>query len=728
MGIVYHNNNENYGYNFIPQEYIPSGKDEYYLRNEQVDAKKWINLTENQIAQLEKNGNVSENWKDVLVTEKFNPNQIKNSYFYGLVRLGNIESGHLQYHDFRAFEGITNSTIISCDIGDHCAIHNCAYVANYIIGDMCIFSNVGEIAATNHCKAGNGIVKDGESEDVRIWIDPLNEAGGRSVLPFYDMNSSDAYLWTVYRDEPDFMQALFNVTQKSYDSRRGLYAVIGNNVVIKNTQTIKDANIGSFAYIKGANKIKNLSIKSDEEETTQIGEGVELVNGIIGFGCHIFYGCKAVRFVMGNNSSLKYGARLIHSILGDNSTVSCCEVLNNLVFPFHEQHHNNSFLIASMVMGQSNMAAGATVGSNHNSRGNDGEIIAGRGFWPGLSATLKHNSKFASFVLIAKGNYQNEMHIPLPFSMVMQNSQTHSVEVMPAYFWMYNMYALERNSWKFRTRDKRKHIEQFIVTEYLAPDTVSEIITALSYLELWTGKAVLNSLGQSVSDDENAVREVGKKYLIEKSDFVKELTIFGENMERSKNPVRIVKVVEAYNAYKQMLLFYSVKTMATYFTTHSMDFADFAKQKTDNSIFEWANVGGQLIPANKLEILRKEIVQEKYSSWKEIHAQYAKLWTEYDFDNCLCALHVMRFLTDCEELTPATWNSFIDKSVEIRAYIEDQIYKTKLKDYTNGFRSITYRNENEMLEVLGTVESNSFVSSAKAGTEDFVQLLDGVRA
>ena len=85
-----------------------------------------------------------------------------------------------------------------------------------------------------------------------------------------------------------------------------------------------------------------------------------MVNGIVGLGCHVFYGCKAVRFVMGNNTKLKYGARLIHSFLGDNSTVSCCEILNNLIFPAHEQHHNNSFLIASLVMGQSNMAAGAT--------------------------------------------------------------------------------------------------------------------------------------------------------------------------------------------------------------------------------------------------------------------------------------------------------------------------------------------------------------------------------
>jgi hypothetical protein len=56
-------------------------------------------------------------------------------------------------------------------------------------------------------------------------------------------------------------------------------------------------------------------------------------------------------------------------------------------------------------MGQSNMAAGATIGSNHNSRGADGELIAARGFWPGLCVSLKHNSKFATFPLISKGDY-----------------------------------------------------------------------------------------------------------------------------------------------------------------------------------------------------------------------------------------------------------------------------------------------------------------------------------
>ena len=57
------------------------------------------------------------------------------------------------------------------------------------------------------------------------------------------------------------------------------------------------------------------------------------------------------------------------------------------------------------------MAAGATVGSNHNSRGADGELVAGRGFWPGLCVSLKHNSKFASFTIFSKADFPHELNI-----------------------------------------------------------------------------------------------------------------------------------------------------------------------------------------------------------------------------------------------------------------------------------------------------------------------------
>src|SRR5450432_1386368 len=232
------------------------------------------------------------------------------------------------------------------------------------------------------------------------------------------MLPGDAWIFSRFRDDRILQGKLRMFSDNVYDKRRGFYGTIGDRTVIKNCKIVKDVKIGTDAYLKGANKLKNLTIHSSSESKTQIGEGCELVNGIIGFGCRIFYGVKAVRFILASNSQLKYGARLINSYLGSNSTISCCEVLNSLIFPAHEQHHNNSFLCAALIMGQSNIAAGVTIGSNHNSRSNDGEMIAGRGFWPGLCVSLKHNSKFASYTIIAKGDYMAELSIPIPFSLV----------------------------------------------------------------------------------------------------------------------------------------------------------------------------------------------------------------------------------------------------------------------------------------------------------------------
>ena len=361
------------GHDFIKKGYLPKGRDEYYLREAQADpGRKYRPLRSTEIKSLIANGNTSDNWKNVLVDETFNPSLVQQCRFYGRVRIGKLEPFFLEFHDVRLPIGLYNSSIISCDLGDNVVVNNVSYLSHYIVGNEVILHNVNEIHVSDHAKFGNGIVKEGEKESVRIWLELCNENGGRSIMPFDGMQAGDAWLWTRYRGDEILMDRLKSFTEQRFDLRRGHYGKIGDRCVIKNSRIIKDVMIGTDAYIKGANKLKNLTINSSAESPTQIGEGCEMVNGIIGFGCKAFYGVKAVRFILSSHSQLKYGARLINSFLGDNSTISCCEVLNSLIFPAHEQHHNNSFLCAALVMGQSNMAAGATIGSNHNSRGADG--------------------------------------------------------------------------------------------------------------------------------------------------------------------------------------------------------------------------------------------------------------------------------------------------------------------------------------------------------------------
>jgi carbonic anhydrase/acetyltransferase-like protein (isoleucine patch superfamily) len=228
-------------------------------------------------------------------------------------------------------------------------------------------------------------------------IHVMNEKGTRKVIPFKGVIPADAYLWAKYQGDRLLQEKLKEITQKEWMVQSKKYGVIGSHSVIKNVHALRSVETGSHAEIQGAHALHNVILCSSEEERTAIGEGVELTHGIIGYGCQVNLGAKAVRFVLGNHVTLSMGALLVDSFVGDNSTLSGCEVRNVLLFPAHEQHHNNSFLIAGLIKGQSNIAAGATLGSNHNSRANDGELEAGRGFWPGLCTSLKYPSRFASF-------------------------------------------------------------------------------------------------------------------------------------------------------------------------------------------------------------------------------------------------------------------------------------------------------------------------------------------
>jgi len=683
------------GRQFISDAYLPEGCDEYHLRNEQSPhpPEGWRNLRADEIETLVKNANTAANWDNVLVTEHFTPHSIKNCEFHGLVRIGRLEDVCLEYHDLTVPVGITNSRIISCDIGDDVAIHNVRYLAHYIIGDNVILLDVDEMHTSSHAKFGNGIVKDGEDEEVRVWMDLINENGGRAVMPFDGMTTGDAYLWAKFRDDTALLGRLGEITQHSFDPRRGFYGTIGDCGVIKNCRIIKDVKTGPCAYVKGANKLKNLTINSSEDEPSQIGEGVELVNGIIGRGCHVFYGCKAVRFVMGDCSNLKYGARLIHSYLGDNSTISCCEVLNDLIFPAHEQHHNNSFLIAALVKGQSNIGAGATIGSNHNSRAPDGELEAGRGFWPGLCVSVKHFCRFASFTLLAKGDYPAELDVPLPFSLVSDDPANGRLRVMPAYWWMYNMYALARNAWKFHNRDRRHRKVQHIEFDALAPDTVEEIFAALELLDAWTDKA---GGGE----------------------------VLGEHIENSARKVVILKAREAADAYRQMLHYYAVTNLVKWMQANpGAGLAAMCDALNGGRDREWINLGGQIIPAGDVERLKDDIRSGALDSWHAVHDRCDELWERYPLDKARHAFATLLGLLGADSLTPELWHRALDEAVVIQQYVCEQTCLTRKKDFENPFRQTTFAAAAEMEAVMGSPEDNSFVKQVRDETEAFADVV-----
>lgn len=703
------------GFDFIPPAFIPKGKDENHQRFEQNARSDYRSLTLEEIVVLIENGNRADSWEHILVCDPFIPHQIRHNNFFGLVRIGAMEPIYLEYRNLKLESGIYNSTIVSCDIGDAVAIHHVRYMSHFIIGNDVILSNISEMETSSTAKFGNGILREGESEDLRIALELCNENGVRSILPFDGMQAADAYLWTRNRQDLQLQNRFKEITEKRFSKTRGSYSVIGDRCIIKNSQNIKNVNIGSDAYIKGINKLKNVTINSSPDAFTQIGEGCELVNGIVGYGCRIFYGVKAVRFILSSFSQLKYGARLINSFLGDNSTISCCEVLNSLIFPAHEQHHNNSFLCAAVVMGQSNMAAGATVGSNHNSRAADGEIIAGRGFWPGLCVSLKHNSRFASYTLLVKGDFPHELDIQIPFSLINNDVKNDKLIIIPGYWFMYNMYALIRNGNKYESRDKRLLKNQYLEYDILAPDTVNELFNSLRIIEFAVGShhnARLSDVTHEQILIDGKARLTGDSHEIPSS-------IEVSGFEHSKRKVELVKVGQAYSLFKRFIQYYGSIHIIDFLKNNS--FEQLKDKMKDSQRLEWENIGGQLIEKDAIEQLMSEIKSGKIDEWEDVHKYYHDLSKSYLESKRSHAFASILEITGetWETITIETLKSWLHEAILHRTWMVNEIFASRAKDYVNPFRNMVYNSDEERDIVVGKLDENSFILQQREELEVF---------
>ncbi len=665
---------ENIGSSFVKAE--NNGNGQRFKQNQRI----YRLLSEEEKEELIENGNQSDDWSKVRVSSNFKPKLIRNNRFYGLVRIGELTDGFLEYKEFEFKIGIQNSMIINCDIGDNVAISNLKYAANYIIKDLVIIQNLSELRTSEDAKFGVEYIKDGENEENLNWIEIINENGNRGILPFNEITSADAYLWGKYRGNPILQKRLSEFTQQKGTTSLGSFGVIESGSVIKNSLSIQNSYIGPHTYIKGVNKIKNVSILSNEESPVQIGEGCELVNGIMKPGSKSFYGVKAVRFILGENATLKYGARLINSFLGDNSTISCCEVLNALIFPNHEQHHNNSFLIAANIQGQSNLAAGATIGSNHNSRAADGEIIAKRGFWPGLSVTLKHNSVFASFNLIVKGNYPGEIVNPFPFALISNSTDQKELNINPSYWFRNNMYALARNSWKFNKRDKRINKDFTYEYDFLAPDTAFEIVKAINLLKEWE-----------------------KQYPTIQNDLI----IPKRVIENSNRPVRIKNYKLAIEEYTNQLILHVVQSVDELYENHNNEVVLLI---TGGYNFKpWINMGGILMEEEAIDDLINQIENNEINNWEETHEFYSKTLEKYPIKKVNHAISALLKVLELNCLTQETWGQWVSIAPTISMKNFNRIKESRHKDFTSPFRKSTFSNHEEMASVYGDLESNEFI-------------------
>jgi hypothetical protein len=209
-------------------------------------------------------------------------------------------------------------------------------------------------------------------------------------------------------------------------------------------------------------------------------------------------------------------------------------------------------------------------------------------------------------------------------------------------------------------------------------------------------------------------------------------------LERHKRKTVILKPHKAIAAYREMLFYYGIKTVAAFLekslaggSTFEQTATLLAGSGTDSGttdrVKDWVNLGGQIVPAFRLDSLRKDIRERKITSWEEIHAGYEAMAAAYDKDRA-CHAWAVLVETGCQRAKPDAFKLALEKAVQISGWIKEQVGKSREKDFADPFRSITYRNKEEMEQVAGNVKDNPFIKLAEENHRRFAESAEALMA
>jgi hypothetical protein len=240
--------------------------------------------------------------------------------------------------------------------------------------------------------------------------------------------------------------------------------------------------------------------------------------------------------------------------------------------------------------------------------------------------------------------------------------------------------------------------------------------------------------------------------------------VLASHVERSDRPCVVCKPVQAWRAYRDMLVWFAArevvsaaaarteppawKSLAEEFAgALAAEVAVPGDSGAGDAVFAacqdstacsagrgWENLGGLLTPRARLEALLAKAAGGAYHTWNDLHADYAVLSEAYAGDklryawSLLGTLYPREAVADSANAASAANLAGQGPSREgLRKALADldglcgtvarEVYESRAKDWSNPFRKRTFRNEAEMTAVVGDPKENPFVAATKSEIE-----------
>lgn len=427
-------------------------------------------LNDTDIAQLEAQYCVAEDWNTISIHSELNLKYIREVRFSGTCRLGIFEKSFDMPGGIKKHSGIFKATLHNVSVGDNCCIENIKnYIANYDIEEGCFIENCDIILVDKESSFGCG-----------VEVSVLCETGGREVTIHDNLTAHEAYIVAMYRHRPLLVQRLKDMALTRTKERTSTRGKISANCTIVDTGYLKNVYIGKSCKIEGAGRLKNGSLMSTSDAPIQIGYGVIADDFIIQNGSCIDDCTTLTRCFVGQACTLKHGYSASDSLFFCNCHEENGEACSIFAGPFTVTHHKSTLLIAGMF---SFMNAGS--GSNQsNHMYKLGPIHHGaleRGAKTASDSYILWPARIGAFSLVMGRHTANPDTSDMPFSYLIEKD---GVTYLAPGVALRSVGTI-RDAQKWPRRDKRPKEGRLDCVNFnlLSPYTIQKMLRGLKILK-----------------------------------------------------------------------------------------------------------------------------------------------------------------------------------------------------------------------------------------------------
>ena len=574
--------------------------------------------------------------------------------------------------------GLRNVTLHHVTVGDNCLIENVKnYIANYCIGDHTFIENIDTILVDGKTRFGNG-----------VEVSVLNETGGREVLIHDHLSAHQAYFMALYRHRPLLIDKMRHMIQEYADIHSSETGTIGRHVTIVDSGYIRNVRIGDFAKIKGAGRLKNGSLNSNEAAPVHIGQGVICDDFIISSGSRVEDGTMLTRCFVGQACHMGHTYSASDSLFFSNCQEENGEACAIFAGPFTVTHHKSTLLIAGMF---SFMNAGS--GSNQsNHMYKLGPIHQGtleRGAKTTSDSYVLWPARIGAFSLVMGRHVHHPDTSNLPFSYLIEEQNT--TYLVPGV----NLRSVGtiRDAQKWPKRDKRTDPYRLDQINYnlLSPYTIQKMMN---------GRRILKELAR-VSGETSE--------------------IYSYQSAKIKNSALNKGIMFYETAIQKFLGNSIIKRLEQ--LEYADDEALRAWLKPDCPIGEgdWVDISGLIAPKSEVERLMEEIERGQVCTVKQMHEQFAEMhrnyyayeWT-WAYGKILEYYHL-----DPETISRQDVIDIVQRWQAAVVGLDRMVYEDARKEFSltsmTGFGADGSREEQQMdfEEVRGAFNSNPFVMAVQ---------------